>query len=80
MYLSGLCDAGQSLMVPFPDGHLQGGQAGLGLGWGSGLDKAAPLSSHSLPLYMMSLNMLIDSQNFDLPRGRCWLQYAVFSL
>ena len=35
---------------------------------------------HFLPLYLMSLNVLISSQNFDLPRGRCWLQCAVPSV
>lgn len=39
VYLSGLCDAGQSLMVPFPDGHLQGVLPGGASGSGSGMGK-----------------------------------------
>lgn len=54
VYLRRLCNAGQSSAVPFPAGHLRGvlpgGQAGVGLGWGSDVGKAAPLGSRRLTL------------------------------
>lgn len=44
VYLSGLCNAGQSSAVPFPAGHLQGVLPGVGgaagaSGSGSGMGK-----------------------------------------
>ena len=54
VYLRRLCNAWQSSSVPFPAGHLwgvlPGGQAGVGLGWGSDVGKAAPFGSRRLTL------------------------------
>lgn len=54
VYPRRLCNAGQSSAVPVPAAHLRGvlpgGQAGVGLGWGSEVGKAAPLGSGRLAL------------------------------